>query len=992
MLAVIWLSGIAGALLGAEAHADAMRPWTLDRYQHVSWTGKNGAPTGVAALAQTSDGFLWLGTDNGLYRFDGNQFHRFEPAPGESLLSTPIYALYAPPGGGLWMSYEAGGVSLYKDGHLTHFGTADGLPGGKTFDGFAQDADGHIWTWGYGLLYRLEGRRWGNVGTAQGLKGNHAMAALFTKDGTLWVGTDAGLFYRPPHTSAFKPLDDERRFVATILQGPDGKIWVSDLHGSIHRWSVTPHGPVRDDVALQFPDTGVLVFDKLGGLWIGGMGDGLRHLVASAALSSDQAVLTNKLEHITKSDGLSGDFVWPLLEDREGNLWVGTGAGLDRFSRSNFTVAPFPSGAHDFALAPGVDGGVWTGSSSHPVMHLSDAGEVTTVDIPPFTLAAHASRHGDVLFGSIGGLWRVTGSSVTHLASLPDVGGRAMVQALAEDGQDGLWVSINSGNGGLFHWSGGQWVRIDGPAIPRAMRVEENGRLWLGYRGNKLAILDHGRLEAFDPAKLDDIGDIKVITEGAGRVWIGGSHGLAYEDSGRLHRVKLDPAGPLSNVTGVVPTPEGDVWVHTLDGVFRLAAADVQRAEADAAYAIPARRFDSLDGLPGAPALQVPLPSAIRTNDGRIWFATSNGVAWTDPSQLLTNQVAPPVVIQTIEADGKALSPTDGMALPKGTRNLRVGFAALGFAMPERLQVKFRMRGSGDDWQNAGALREANYHNLRPGAYLFEVMAANEDGVWSSQSTSLRFTIQPAFYQTSWFATVCAVTVTLLLWWAFVQRLKYEGRLVASRVAARHAERERIARELHDTLLQGMHGLLLRLQVWAGDGDISAKRRAEMDRAVLLTQQLLEDGRDRIATLREGDAHIGPMAPALRSLVEGLNTDAAIRIELGEVADEIILPRTTIAEVLAIAREAIVNALSHAKASAVRVELVQARDEIRLAVADDGDGIPVEVLRRGGLDGHWGIVGMRERADRARARLSIQSRPGHGTTVIVVVRREAFAS
>ena len=343
-------------LLSRPIHADS-RPWTLGRYQHVAWTGKNGAPTGVAALAQTLDGYLWIGTDHGLYHFDGTRFERFEEP---STSKRAVYGLSASSGGGLWISYEAGGISFLKDGQIVYYDSKAGLPRGE-IEGFTEDNHGAIWAYGAGYLYTLVGGHWKNIGSDSGLKDGTASSLFIARNGAFWVGTDQHLFYRAANATQFVPLE-QGRFVSHIVQAPDGSIWIAHLRGAIERWTTNGTAiPVRSSGSIATNSAEQMLFDRQGGLWINGLGDGIRHIASDAIQeATDLSVLNEKIETFNTSNGLSGDYVWPLRIDREGNIWFGTGAGLDRFSRSNFTLAPFPPGTHDFALAAGAPSSVWS--------------------------------------------------------------------------------------------------------------------------------------------------------------------------------------------------------------------------------------------------------------------------------------------------------------------------------------------------------------------------------------------------------------------------------------------------------------------------------------------------------------------------------------------------------------------------------------------------------------------------------------------------------
>jgi signal transduction histidine kinase/ligand-binding sensor domain-containing protein len=977
-----WLLAAVILLLSCQVHADS-RPWTLDRYQHVAWTGKSGAPTGVAALAQTSDGYLWIGTDHGLYRFDGARFERVEDLPGESPSGRPVYGLYASTDGDLWISYEFGGVGFLKDGHITEYGSKAGLPEHGQIEGFAEDQHGAIWLNGAGGLYTIVGGRWKNVGGDMGLKGNYASFLLIARGGAFWVGTSAGLFYRAANAKQFVSLEQEER-VSYIAEAPDGSIWVAHLQGAIERWATSAATPVRVPGSMQTTSVGQIQFDHQGGLWINGLGDGVRHIVSDAINQhTDLSALNAKAELFNSSDGLSGDYAWPLLVDREGNIWVGTGAGVDRFSRSNFTPAPFPSGTHDFALAAGANGAVWTGSSSKPVMELKDS-QVKTFDIPPYTLAAYADREGVVYIGGHGDIWKMSETGAEHLASRPSPNAKGLVLAITKDSHGTLWVSIGgTSEAGLYTWADGQWRKSSISGTPRADFTDDEGRVWLGYRDNRIIIVDGNSVATLGPDQSVTIGDAKAFQQDGQRLWIGGSSGLGYMDGLRMKVVRLADGNPLKNVTGIVFSAQGDLWVHTLDGVFQLPAKDVRQAEANSLYPMHFRKFDTLDGLPGSPALQLPLPSAIKSSDGRLWFATSNGVVWLDPAQVISNPLPPHVVIDSVEADGKTYAPRDGLVLPAHTENLRITFSVLSLTMPQRVDAKIRMRGLGNDWRDVGLQREASYSHLGPGHYHFDVIGANEDGVWNSVGASIGFRIRPAFYQTLWFAALCACLAALALWQVFAFRVRQINHRLRVRLEARHAERERIARDLHDTLLQSFPGLLMKMQTGVDRLPEGAAERKFLNQTLDQARTIIVESRDQVSRLRSEE--YDNLTNVLSVLAKEHAGRLGMRLNVSVAGNEQNLKKEMFEEASFIMKEAMCNAYEHSGGNLLTVHLDYRPDVLLLEVRDNGNGIDPVILDAGEKPGHWGLTGMRERAKQMSAKLSIESQPGNGTRVTLCI-------
>jgi signal transduction histidine kinase len=361
------------------------------------------------------------------------------------------------------------------------------------------------------------------------------------------------------------------------------------------------------------------------------------------------------------------------------------------------------------------------------------------------------------------------------------------------------------------------------------------------------------------------------------------------------------------------------------------------------------------------------------------------GLAWLDPTNMLKSVALPPVVVESVASNEDDFSASAGsVRLGPKQDSFRIAYTIPVLTHPERVHFYYRLAGF-SDWTDVGTRREAVFTNVPPGHFHFEVRAFSDDGAVSVTSTPLTLVRLPAWYQTWWFRTLALLSLFLLVWLAFAYRLRNERRLVANRVAARHAERERIARELHDTLLQGFQGLLMRVQVWVGDRDLSAARRSEMDHAIDQTQDLLSQGRDRILALRASNEEPRKLSTELREFCARFATTHPVRIQVIDAMPDVTLPNTLANEVLAIAHEAISNAVIHAKASLIEVELKRTEEAVQLTVRDDGCGIAAGIAGDGGREGHWGLIGMRERAQRMGAEFSISSDLVKGTHVSLTV-------
>jgi signal transduction histidine kinase/ligand-binding sensor domain-containing protein len=957
------------------------RDRAIDQFYHTAWTVREGAPGQVTALAQTSDGYLWLGTQTGLYRFDGVKFERYRPREGGDFLASSVASLYAPPSGGLWVGFRYGVASFVEDDRATHYAASSGLPTATVY-AIGGTPDGRIWAATFNGLALLDGQRWSVVGAAMGLPGNRARNLSVDREGRLWVVTDQALAWLPRGGTHFELATRAVGRVNRIAEAPDGTIWVAEADGGVRPAWAGEVPPEDRGPSLNLSSAGLL-FDRDGALWMPTLGDGIRRVPRVRDLSRERIEASGTAaQRFTEREGLSSDYLSAVIQDREGNIWVGGSRGLDRFRVSRLLPAPLSPGATDFALVAAQGHGVWVGTKNRPLTRV-DATTVVPGDFPEAITAASRDREGTWL-GGPQGLWRLKEGIPQRFAPLPaeDYTG---VQAIVGDGKGGAWLSIN--RPGIYHYTEGKWAYDPMPTIanypaPLVLMNDARGRLWMAFARNTIVIREAEHDTVLGPADGLAVGNVTALLEDRGAVWLGGELGIGVV-IGRQARTVDTLGEPLRGVSGLVRDARGDFWANTAQGVARIGGAHMARALQDPSYHPPVTLFDSLDGLPGTPAQFRPLPTAVVADDGRLWFASTSGVVSIDPADVPRNPLPPPVSIRSITTDAGSWPVAPTVNLPAHTERLRINYTATSLSMPERVRFRYRMEGIDKRWRDAGTEREAVYTDPPPGSYRFRVTAANEDGVWNEEGASITIVVAPTFFETTWFVVICMVVAFAALWLAFYARMRRLEAQLRARLHERHAERERIARDLHDTLLQSIQGLTMRFQAIANRVPADQPLRAAMEGALDRAEEALVEARDRVRDLRGHAGESSMLDVALIELARVYATEHTVPVLVDAAIDMRDMDPLARDELYGIAREAVHNAIAHAEASRIDVVIASEGVELVLRVRDDGRGIDDAVLRGGGRAGHWGLRGIQERAHTIGGTANFSSRADGGTEVTV---------
>jgi signal transduction histidine kinase/ligand-binding sensor domain-containing protein len=975
------------------------QPATGLQVDHDSWTFKEGAPENVVALAQTTDGFLWLGTPTGLFRFDGIRFEPFHSPFGDKLFSTNISSLFAQPSGGLWVGYQFGGCSLLKNGRVTNYGGEIASSTGTIYN-FAGDRDGILWASTTSGLWRFDHAGWQHIGTEWNVPPGPLRQLAFDRDGTLWVltGTSAidyprQLLYLSPGSRKFQAAENNLTVQGftldadgDVVTSPASKPSAHDANGNSN------DGPLAYPVLKK---NSAQIVDRTNSIWMEPVDP---VLIRTPATEPIYDALSETPRSNTETYNVNPYF-GAMLVDREGNIWIGDAKGIHRFFYSPLIRQEFPkmtAGSVYFNVAPDDRGAVWItfgdNGGGSPLYRVSSGTVELRKSTPGLTGFAYRAPDKTFWFGGVGGLWHLVGGNLVQLNLPREMANRGpYLQTITQDRLGGLWVSF--GRQGLYRFANELWTPYGGREdLPKTGVVIEFtdslGRVWFGYTKSTLAVLDGDRVQIFGPSDGLQVGIVTAIYGRASEIWIGGEFGLQWFDHGRFHNINAVDEEWLRGISGIVETENGDLWLNGLGGILHVRRSEISEGLKNPAYHVRGEHFGMREGLPGFAQQLRPLNTAMEGTDGRLWFTGSNGMVWLDPVRSESKVPPPPISVESVSADDTFYVPVSSLKFPAGTASVQINYAAVSLSDPEAVRFRYKLQETDKDWHEVAAANPVSFRNLAPGSYHFSVAATDTNGAWSDKAGTAEFTILPAFYQTRWFLAFCILAAIALLCLLYQLRLKQATQRVRASMEARLAERERIARDLHDTLLQSFHGVLLHFQaaynLFSTRPD-EAKQRYE--KAIDRADQALIEGRDAIKDMRTSSLANLDLAQSMTALMTDLNEESAMGSK-DSVTFRVLVEGTPLNvgpivrdEIYRIARESLRNAFHHAQARHIETEISYGELLLRLRFRDDGKGIDPHVLEHGGRAGHWGLPGIRERARQTGAQLDVWSKVGAGTEV-----------
>lgn len=954
---------------------------SVTQYTMQLWQTQDGLPQNtINAIAQTTDGYLWLGTDEGLVRFDGQRFVLFDKENTPALRGNRVGSLQSGSHGELWIGFKGSGLACYARGQFQLWTTAEGLPHNFVRTIY-DDSKGNVWIGTEDGLARWHKGQFTIWRKADGLPDNRIWEVGGDQKGNVWLGTAAGLtrFHAGQFHTFSRELPD--RWIYSLVEDHNGVLWAGTAQGGVLRFVDGRVTQFTIKNGLAHNQVWAMTNDHAGNLWLASTGGGLTRIAESGRV----------IETFTTRQGFPSDRVQALYEDREGNLWVGTGEGLIRLSAGNLLKWTQREGLSQTTLRSvleGRDGSVWFGTFGGGVNRLHNGAVTKLGDERDLVNALFEDWRGDLWVGTMAGLKQYrpaqstrTVRNLTTRDGLPN----AEIRVITEDRAGNLWIGSTSGLTRLRDEQLTNFSKADGLPhnIVRGLHEDRNGALWIGTEGG-LTVWRDGQFKTFTAAEGVSAPIIQTFYEdNDGTLWIGALDGglLRYRE-GKFTSFTRRDGMPDDNIGVILEDASNHLWLGGDRGIFRVSKAELEARAQNPQAQIHPQAFSAESGLGTNQISPFSQPAGYCARDGRLWFATMNGAVMVDPQRLATNTLPPPVFVERALADGRALAMEGTLQIAPGLRELQLHYTALSLTTPEKVRFKYKLEGYDQNWIEAGTRREAFYTNLPPGNYTFRVQACNNDGVWNETGAQLTFTLAPRFYQTIWFYLLCAATLGMLAWaW---HRLRL--RQMRQRFRAVFAERNRIARELHDTVEQGQVMALAHLDWGVQKLDAAPQQAAQhFELARNLARYNIEETKRSVWDLYDQELERNDLATALTQVAERLTAGLSLHLQLQVSGTPTALPVLVGHHLLRIGQEAIANAIKHSGAQQLIVALQFERHQVRLAVKDDGCGFEQNASSAPLQGDGFGLLGMRERAEKIGAAFALASQPGRGTELIVTV-------
>jgi signal transduction histidine kinase/ligand-binding sensor domain-containing protein len=950
----------------------------LTQYTRTVWTQEHGLPQDtIRAVTQTKDGYLWLGTDEGLAQFDGYDFVVFNRENG-SLPSNSVGALWAARDGGLWIG-TSGGLTFYRDRKFTTYTRKDGLAD-IFISSITEDQSGAVWMAAGIFVSRFQDGKFTNYSPGENLPIESPRAVYLGRDGALYVAGFAGVARREGNrfVSVIGPAEVGGDIVTNLTQDHSGNLWVAGPSGLLMR---TPAGKLRQFQTKDgLPDNFVrsLWEDRDGNVWAGTNG-GLARLENGRFVSNPVATASER------------DWVRCIYEDTEGNLWVGMNSGLNRFRDDIFTMYGEAEGLpsdEPTTVYQDQRSRIWIGFHDRGLVELGNGKPrvYTTRDgLPSNEIFSIREDHdGDLLIATREGPSRMhDGRFIKQV--IDDPLNRRLSFDYLEDHAGRFWAALPAG---LSELQDGKARNVipGGPLLNDAFVIlceTRDGSLWAGSYAQGLWHLKDGQSKLYTITDGLSSNEIRsLVDDRDGTLWIGTfGGGLNALRNGHFFSITAKEELLSDNISHVEDDGHGSLWLSTTRGICRVRKQDLNDYIAGKIKSVPPVNYGVADGLrsaqcaPGYPTSR----GGTQTADGRLWFPTSRGLAVFDPNEKAPEVDATVVHLLDVLLDGRSIATNKPAVLPPGDGRVQFRYTGINLSTPERVRYSYRLEGLDRDWVNSVARRVTNYNSLPHGHYRFVVRAGLPGG--PSSETSFSFVLEPHFYETAWFRYLCAALAAAAIWGLFRLRV----RQIRERFDLVLDERARLAREIHDTLAQGFVGISSQLDAVALtlNGHLESARK-HLDLARKMARHSLTEARRSVMDLRASALEGQDLPAALSEAARHWTAGSAVKVHVDVEGSSRKLPEEMEQHLLRIAQEAVTNTVKHAHAREVWIRLNMDNGKLRMRVADDGEGFE-QTDAFSDVGGHFGLLGMRERAERLGGDLQLRSEPGEGTEVEVTV-------
>lgn len=951
----------------------------ISQYHQDFWTEQDGLPqASVQAITQTKNGYIWIGTRDGLARFDGLKFTVYRGSEHPGLLSDDIRSLHEDNLGRLWIGTFNGGVSCLEDGVFRAYSAEHGLNTTGVLEIF-QDSYGNLWFGTWGGITRFNRGRFETYREGEGVVGRNGWSFFEDrKSGTLWAATDRAVHrYTESRFQIETSLRGFRsRDIRKIHVDQKGVFWVGTLNGL----AAYENGSARTFTTAQgLADNRIrtLAEDRDGNLWVGTW-DGL-----SRIQSDDISSLPKTGERIN-------GMIEALFVDRDGSLWIGVrGGGLGRLRDAKFSNFTLREGlrsrlprcvfeANDGAIWIGSDGGGITRMQGHSTQHLTRSN-----GLPSDFVASIAEDHDGTIWAGLGRPAAVVaireGKVEKVIAAKDGLPFEYSVRAVFVDKSGNLW---GGGDGGLCRIKDGVIVKTSGlPETPvRVIKQDRHGRVWAGSSGGLCIIEeDHAASVFTTNAGLSHNAVYSFHEDRDGAIWLGTQQGLTRLQDGTFKSLGREQGGFQGTIYQILEDDRGTLWMASSRGISAVRKSELVAVLNASKGKVDFTTYGTADGLKSTQCQGGSQSPGIKSRDGRLWFATLNGIAVTHPSEPDPHREPPPVLIESMKADWTDFAPLALNRFAAGTEDFEFNYTAVRFITPEKVRFRYRLAGRDANWIPAGSRRSAFYNNLRPGKYAFEVAASSDGMLWGAPARSAEFVLEPHFYQTRWFLLSCSAAVVL------AGLVLHRVRLVKERQRFEIilAERTRIARDLHDTMAQGFAGTAFQLEALRSSlADAPAATKRHLDLALTMVRHSFSEAKRAVLNLRSPELENTDLVNAVEESGRQMLAETAVGLIVNTRGKVRRLSAETETQLLRICQEALANVVKHANATRIELLFDFSEREPRIVIKDNGSGFHLESTEaRNGH--HFGLRGMRERMKQLGGRVEIESAPGKGTEIRV---------